>query len=363
MAKNFAKMRQAMAKKVQVSQPEPHPTEISADVETISPEPQAATEEKEPVSHAKLEESTSVQRSISRPPALEPEGQIIRVPIEEVYAEVQVRPEGDFENEETDGMDKTFDLVGVLQPPRCYPRDKRGYRIWMGETRLRKLRAAGETEIDIYVGKPPKDDKVRILGQMIENIQRANLKPLATGRGIKELIDKWKMTSDEIADALGKNKTWVSKHLSLVDAPEHVVSVLDKDVMGDNVTADLELVYNLTAVNRLDESKAKQLVEEARKNGLTRAAVKEVLDGLKNRNKENGSSPAAVKPVRKKKSTSVVPIMETVAHQVIVRVGEKEGLLLTDKLPDYFGYLWVKVEDEESCVRAEDVTLLGVREA
>lgn len=363
MAKNFAKMRQALAKKAQVAQSETHPAELSSDVEMTRPALQAAREEKEPVSHAKLEESTSVQRSISRPSALEPEGQIIRVPIEEVYAELQVRPEGDFENEETDGMDKTFDLVGVLQPPRCYPRDKRGYRIWMGETRLRKLRAAGETEIDIYVGKPPKDDKVRILGQMIENIQRANLKPLATGRGIKELIDKWNMTSDEIAEALGKNKTWVSKHLSLVDAPEHVVSVLDKDVMGENVTADLELVYNLTAVNRLDENKAKQLVEEARKNGLTRAAVKEVLDGLKNRHNDKSAPPAAGKPAKKRKAISPAPIMEYVTHQVIVRVGEKEGLLLTDKLPDYFGYLWVAVDGEESCVKAEDVTLLGVREA
>ncbi|MDX7527004.1 chromosome partitioning protein ParB, partial [Enterobacter hormaechei] len=73
-------------------------------------------------------------------PDIEPDGQIIRVDINLVYAEEQVRPEEDFEEDIIDGMADTFETIGMLTPPRCYPRDRRGYQIWLGETRVRTAR-------------------------------------------------------------------------------------------------------------------------------------------------------------------------------------------------------------------------------
>lgn len=99
-----------------------------------------------------------IMADIARPD-IEPDGQIIRVDINLVYAEEQVRPEEDFEEDIIDGMSDTFETIGMLTPPRCYPRDRRGYQIWLGETRVRTARKRGDTHIDIYVGKPPRKEK------------------------------------------------------------------------------------------------------------------------------------------------------------------------------------------------------------
>ncbi|CAK8742626.1 hypothetical protein SODG_005880 [Sodalis praecaptivus] len=51
----------------------------------------------------------------------EPAGQVIRVPIDDVYALAQVRPEEDFEEEVIDEMKQTYGDFGILMPPRCFP--------------------------------------------------------------------------------------------------------------------------------------------------------------------------------------------------------------------------------------------------
>jgi ParB family chromosome partitioning protein len=159
-------------------------------------------------------------------PDIEPDGQIIRVDINLVYAEEQVRPEEDFDEEVIEGMSDTFETIGMLTPPRCYPRDRRGYQIWLGETRVRTARKRGDTHIDIYVGKPPRERKERIIGQLIENLQQSGLKPLATAKSFYELKHQFNMTGEQIAKTMGKPTSFVSKHLRLIDAPENVTALL-----------------------------------------------------------------------------------------------------------------------------------------
>jgi ParB family chromosome partitioning protein len=165
-----------------------------------------------------------IMADIARPD-IEPDGQIIRVDINLVYAEEQVRPEEDFEEDIIDGMSDTFETIGMLTPPRCYPRDRRGYQIWLGETRVRTARKRGDTHIDIYVGKPPRERKERIIGQLIENLQQSGLKPLATAKSFYELKHEFNMTGEQIAKTMGKPTSFVSKHLRLIDAPENVTAL------------------------------------------------------------------------------------------------------------------------------------------
>lgn len=175
-----------------------------------------------------------IMADIARPD-IEPDGQIIRVDINLVYAEEQVRPEEDFEEDIIDGMSDTFETIGMLTPPRCYPRDRRGYQIWLGETRVRTARKRGDTHIDIYVGKPPRERKERIIGQLIENLQQSGLKPLATAKSFYELKHEFNMTGEQIAKTMGKPTSFVSKHLRLIDAPENVTALL-----RDKVTSDVD---------------------------------------------------------------------------------------------------------------------------
>lgn len=290
----------------------------------------------------------NIMSDIARPD-IEPEGQIIRVDIDLVYAEEQVRPEEDFEEEVIEGMTNTYDAVGILTPPRCYPRDRRGYKIWMGETRVRSARKRGDRFIDIYVGKPPKDKKERILGQLIENLQQSGLKPLATAKSFYELKRDFNMTGEEIAKTMGKPTSFVSKHLRLIDAPENVASLL-----RDKVTTDVDLAYTLIQISEKAPEEAEKLVAEAREKGISRAQVKSVLDNVK----ENAKNISHAKS----SSPSKAPNKKLQQWAVVVMYEGREGIVMTNKAPEKDGFLWLKIDADEISVEAARVQITELRQ-
>jgi ParB family chromosome partitioning protein len=326
----------------------------------------------------------------------EPAGQIIRVPIDDVYALEQVRPEEDFEEETIEGMKQTYDEVGILTPPRCFPRDKRGYRIWMGETRWRSAKARGDKFIDIYVGPPPKNEAKRIYGQLIENLHQSGLKPLATAIQLQALRDVHGETQDSIARRLGKPKALISKYFRLAAAPAVVISLLK-----DNITKDIDLVYTLCQINDLSPDSVEKLAKLARDGRLTRQTAIKELNVLKDRPEKgtqlpaksgnestgkagntteqlsgvpagtgNGAYPASQdlqQPQTEDRQKRSVEKGENASlsvkvTRVLVKFEESEGYLLTDKVPEEFGQVWVELPIGEMCVDATDISILGIKE-
>lgn len=380
--------------------------------------------------HGKPEASQMMSQIVR--PAMEPEGQIIRVPIDEVYEVKQVRPEEDFEEETLAGMAESFNEFGNLTPPRCFPKDRNGYRVWFGATRIRSMRLRGDTHVDIYVGKPPRDDKQRIMGQLIENLQQSGLKPLATALAFEELKTVHNMTGEEIARAMGKPTAFVSKLLRIGAAPEKI-----KVLMRGHKLADIELIYTLLQVNELSGETADRLIETVKSDkALTRAAVKKELDRLKGRlsrkikgNVEENISHAKSQPEARnlldkndtpevsQQTGDTMPIQgkEKISHaksqpagkgeyetdkqpgedvetqanlnaaelamlndlqgdvtpsssdskparlKPVVLFEGKRGILLLDKIPEEWGYIWIRTQDGEFYIEASAITLLGVR--
>lgn len=292
-----------------------------------------------------------IMAEISRPD-VEPEGQIIRVDIDLVYATEQVRPEEDFDNDVINGMSDTYNSIGMLVPPRCFPRDRKGFRIWMGETRVRAARKRGDKQIDIYVGKPPKDEKDRIIGQLIENLQQSGLKPLATAKGFKELKELYGMSGEQIARTMGKPTSFVSKHLRLLDAPVAVTSLI-----RDGITTDVDLAYTLLQVSEKSPEEADKLITEARGAGISRAQVKDVLNQLKTPQTGNishaksGRKSGPTKPVNKSAQL----------WNVWVEFSGQEGIVITTRSPEKDGSIWVKTESGETCVAPSLLSVKGLK--
>ncbi|CNL76064.1 MULTISPECIES: ParB/RepB/Spo0J family partition protein [Yersinia] len=338
----------------------------------------------------------SLLSEISRP-EIAPAGQIIRVRLDEVYSIEQVRPDEDFEEETLKGMEETYDEVGMLTPPRVFPRDKNGYRIWFGETRIRSARRHGDEYIDVYVGLPPKNDKVRLLGQLIENLHQSGLKPLATANAMLELKNKWNMNGEQIAKSLGKPVSFVSKHMRLCDAPAVI-----RDLLKDKITGDVDLVYTLCQIHDRSPVIAEQLAQTARTKTLTRQVAKAELAKLKNRKtptdieqknktavntpsvetkektspnneptapptetlrKEEASSAFNEARTSEAKASSSAAAASQKENRLIVRVDGQIGYLLINKMAEEYGHVWVKLEIGELCVEAKSVALVGIKEA
>jgi ParB family chromosome partitioning protein len=327
----------------------------------------------------------------------DPAGQIIRVPIDDVYALEQVRPEEDFEDEVIDGMKQTYVDFGILMPPRCFPRDKRGYRIWMGETRWRSAKAKGDLFIDIYVGAPPENEKKRIYGQLIENLHQSGLKPLATAIQLQTLRDVHGETQESMSRTLGKPKTFISKHMRLIDAPAPVIALLK-----DKVTKDVDLVYTLCQINDISPDSVDKLAKLLRDGKLTRQGTIKELNVLKGKLPKKPQPSLSAPPTKsgiesqeENRNTDVLTeqlgtsknktgistsgqqnagngqLHKTPAGQaesnvkisrVMVKFEDGEGYLLTDRIPEEYGQVWVALPVGELCIDAAEISILGIKE-
>ncbi|MGC0928883.1 ParB/RepB/Spo0J family partition protein [Pantoea agglomerans] len=330
-------------------------------------------------------EASKIRAEIARP-GLEPEGQIVRVRADEIYEVEQVRPEDDFDEEVISGMVESFSEFGNLTPPRCFPKDRKGYRVWFGATRIRSMKKRGDEFIDIYVGRPPKDEKQRIMGQLIENLQQSGLKPLATALAFEQLKTDFNMTGEEIARSLGKPTAFVSKHIRIGSAPEKI-----KALLKNKSISDVDLAYTLIQIDNIDSGASDRLIEKHNAGStLTRAQVKKELDRLKGR--DVNKAPTKVSHAKSQSGDDVLqPDNETdISHAKaltiesgstysrdkknqyqaadvplplipVVKFNGTEVTIMLHKMPDEFGFIWLKTAEGELYVRASDVEFLGLR--
>ncbi|MFH8135713.1 ParB/RepB/Spo0J family partition protein [Pantoea osteomyelitidis] len=304
------------------------------------------------------EEASRLRSEISRP-AMEPSGQIVRVRADEIYEVEQVRPEEDFDEDILSGMVDSLSEFGTLTPPRCFPRDRKGYRVWFGATRVRSMKRRGDEFIDIYVGTPPRDERQRIMGQLIENLQQSGLKPLATAVAFEQLKSEYGMSGEEIAKALGKPTAFVSKHMRIGAAPEKIRSL----VRGKKLS-DVELIYNLIQLNETDSQCADELISKINDGQtITRAHVKKELARIKRPKTElrEKSVQENISHAKFSDSAEILPEKNKIQLSAIVSVDGLEGTLLLDEAPTEYGWVWVSTSQGKLYVEVEKVKLLGLK--
>jgi len=104
---------------------------------------------------------------------------------------------------------------GVIQPIVVRPVDGGQYEILAGERRWRAARMAGLERVPAVVREVP-DEAALGIG-LIENIQREDLNPIEEANGLKRLIEEFKLTHDEVAQAIGRSRAGVTNLLRLLE--------------------------------------------------------------------------------------------------------------------------------------------------
>ena len=106
------------------------------------------------------------------------------------------------------------------------------YEIVAGERRWRAAQKAGLTEVPVLVRDIP--DEQALAMALIENIQRENLNPLEEALGLQRLVDEFKLTHQQAADAVGRSRPAASNLLRLLQlcAPVQELLLDNKLDMG-----------------------------------------------------------------------------------------------------------------------------------
>jgi len=113
---------------------------------------------------------------------------------------------------------------GLMQPILVRNAGPDRYEIIAGERRWRAARIAGLAEVPIVVRDVP--DQAALAMALIENIQRENLNPLEEATGIQRLIDEFKLTHQEAADAVGRSRAATTNLLRLLNLEQPVKELL-----------------------------------------------------------------------------------------------------------------------------------------
>jgi ParB family chromosome partitioning protein len=120
-------------------------------------------------------------------------------------------------------LTKSVHAQGIIQP--LLVRKVRGkFEIIAGERRWHAARTAGLKKVPAVVRNV--SDAAALALALVENLHREDLNPIDQAYAIRQLIQDFSMTHQEVADAIGRSRTTVTNLLRLLDLPPEVRAML-----------------------------------------------------------------------------------------------------------------------------------------
>jgi ParB family chromosome partitioning protein len=119
-------------------------------------------------------------------------------------------------------LTQSIKVNGIIQPI-LVRRTGTTYRIIAGERRWRAAQRAGLHKVPVVVRDVADGaDKQLLELALIENIQRENLNPVDEAIAYQRLSDEFHLTQDQIAAAVGKDRSSVANFIRLLKLPDEV---------------------------------------------------------------------------------------------------------------------------------------------
>ena len=114
--------------------------------------------------------------------------------------------------------------AGLLQPVVVRPLAPGRYELIAGERRLRACQGLGWKRIPAVTR--PVDDRTALTLALIENLQRDDLSAVDEARGYERLIAEFQLAQQDVADAVGRDRSTVTNALRLLKLPPAVLAML-----------------------------------------------------------------------------------------------------------------------------------------
>jgi ParB family transcriptional regulator, chromosome partitioning protein len=150
-----------------------------------------------------------------------PNNGLLQVDID-LLAPNEQQPRLQMDDAKLEDLTQSIRANGVIQPI-LVRRTGNTYRIIAGERRWRAAQRAGLMKVPVVVREVPDgSDKHLLELALIENIQRENLNPVDEALAYQRLADEFALTQDQIAAAVGKDRSSIANYVRLLKLPEEV---------------------------------------------------------------------------------------------------------------------------------------------
>jgi ParB family transcriptional regulator, chromosome partitioning protein len=231
----------------------------------------------------------------------ERDGSLVELAVKEIRPN-PFQPRQDVDPDALEELKASIRQAGLLQPVVVRPLAAGGgYELIAGERRLRACQALGWERIPAV--KRDVDDRTALTLALIENLQRDDLSPVDEARGYDRLIAEFSLAQQDVADAVGRDRSTVANALRLLKLPAAVLAMLHDGQLS---------VGHARALLALEDPKAATtLARQAVAQGLS---VREVEDRVR-----GGRAP--VRRPRLKRGVGHVPEVRRVEDALRRRLG------------------------------------------
>ncbi len=132
------------------------------------------------------------------------------------------QPRTQMDDERIEDLARSIKSNGIIQPivVRRAPDNEPGYEIIAGERRWRAAQRAGLLKVPVVVRDIPENRLLAVA--LIENIQREDLNPIEEAVAYRRLADDFHLTQEQIADAVGKDRSSIANYVRLLRLPQEV---------------------------------------------------------------------------------------------------------------------------------------------
>ena len=139
------------------------------------------------------------------------------------------QPRTTFDQAKLHELAQSIRASGIIQPLLLRRRGGM-FELVAGERRWRAAQIAGLHNVPAIVREIP-DEKLLELA-LIENIQRADLNPVEEANAYKKLIESLKLTQDEVAQRVGRDRSFITNYLRILKLPSEIRLLLEREKLS-----------------------------------------------------------------------------------------------------------------------------------
>lgn len=222
------------------------------------------------------------------------------------------QPRRRFDDEKLDELSSSIKEQGITSPVLVRRRGN-SFELIAGERRLRAAKKAGLATIPVIIKDYSDEQSLEIA--IVENLQREDLNAIEEALAYKSLSDEFKMTHDQIAKKVGKNRATVTNTIRILELPRKIV---------DSISAGEISAGHARPLLSLSEAKRQlEVWNEIVKNDLSVRDVEALLSIISTESKKTKH--------KKQRGTERNPVLKDIEDKLTESLGTKVEMHGSDK--------------------------------
>ncbi|MDO9181336.1 MAG: ParB/RepB/Spo0J family partition protein [Bacteriovorax sp.] len=140
------------------------------------------------------------------------------------------QPRKIFKEKDLEELAESIKENGIIQPLIVAELENGYYELVAGERRLRAAKKAGLEQVPVVVKRATEREKM--IMSIIENVQRSDLNCVEEALAYYQLMNEYKLTQEDVAKKLGKERSTVANFLRILNLPRPVIDLLQKEMLS-----------------------------------------------------------------------------------------------------------------------------------